>query len=101
MVLNITKDNYNDEVLNSNIPVIIDFYAHWCGPCKMMSGVIDEIAKENEGKIKVCKVDVDKEVELASQFGIMSIPTIVIVKDGKISSTFVGVQSKDTILKTI
>ena len=101
MVLNINKENYNYEVLNSDLPVIIDFYADWCGPCKMMSPIIDEIAKDYDGSVKVGKVDVDKESELANEFGIMSIPTIVIIKNGEVSKTFVGVQSKENILKEI
>ena len=101
MVLNINKENYNYEVLNSDLPVIIDFYADWCGPCKMMSPIIDEIAKDYDGSVKVGKVDVDKESELANEFGIMSIPTIVIIKNGEVSKTFVGVQSKENIVKEI
>ena len=101
MVLNITKENYDSEVINSDLPVIIDFYADWCGPCKMMSPVIDEIAEKYNGKVKVGKVDVDKESELASKFGVMSIPTIVIIKNGEVSKTFVGVQSKENIVKEI
>ena len=86
----ITKANFEEEVLKSEIPVLIDFWATWCGPCKMLSPVIAELAEEYEGKVKVCKVNVDEESELAAQFRIMSIPTVVVLKDGKVTDTSVG-----------
>lgn len=100
MVLNITEENYED-IVNGNKAVLIDFYADWCGPCKMMSPVIDEIANEFEGKVVVGKVNIDKETKLASKFEIMSIPTIIIFKDNNIIKEFVGVQSKDTIVNIL
>ena len=82
-VINITKDNFANEVVNSEKPVLIDFWASWCGPCRMVSPVIDEIASER-GDIKVDKINVDDQPELARQFGIMSIPTLVVMKNGEV-----------------
>ena len=78
-----TKDNFDREVLSSDMPVLVDFYADWCGPCKMMSPVVEKIAEEYSGKAKVGKVNVDEQQELARQFGIMSIPSFVFIKNGK------------------
>ena len=100
MVLNITEENY-EEIVNGNEIVLIDFYADWCGPCKMMSPVIDEIANEYEGKVVVGKVNVDKETKLASNFEIMSIPTIIIFKNKKIVKEFIGLQSKEAIVNIL
>ena len=97
MVNVITKANVRQEVLESNKPVLIDFWANWCGPCRMLSPVIDEIARERPG-IKVCKVNVDEEPELAAQFGIMNIPMVVAMRGGKIVREAVGVRPKEDIL---
>ena len=97
-VLTITKENFEDEVLKSGKPVLIDFWAEWCGPCKMLSPIVDEIAGEVTQKAKVGKVNVDEQPELASQFKVMSIPTLVMIKDGKPVATSVGVKPKDDIL---
>lgn len=98
-VLKITSKNFT-EILNSSGTVIVDFYADWCGPCKMMSPIIDEIAKENEN-IKVGKVNVDEAQDLATEYNIMSIPTIIIFKNAKLYKTFVGVTSKENILNAL
>lgn len=95
----LTGESYEKEVIKSDIPVLIDFWATWCGPCKLMMPIVEEIANENVGKIKVCKVDIDKEGDLASQFGVMSIPTFVAIKNGNVVGTSVGVQDKSEILK--
>ena len=94
----INKNNFQKEVMESDKPVLIDFFATWCGPCKMISPIISQIADENADKIKVGKVDVDKEGELASAFRVVSIPILAVVKDGKITATAVGFRSKSEIL---
>lgn len=100
-VLKITGDNFESEVLKSDKPVILDFYADWCGPCKMMSPVIDSISEELGDKVKVGKVNSDEEMDLAEQFGIMSIPTIIVFKNGAVDKTFVGVTEKSQIIEAI
>ncbi len=99
-VVIINKENFQSEVLNSNKPVLLDFYADWCGPCRMLSPVISEIADERSD-IKVGKINVDEQPELAAEFQVMSIPTLAVVKDGKIVSTSVGVRPKAQILAMI
>lgn len=95
--LNITKENFNDEVMNSEKPVLLDFWASWCGPCRMVSPVVDEIAGERPD-VKVCKVNVDTERELASAFKVMSIPTLVVMKGGKIVNRAMRARPKEEIL---
>lgn len=97
-VITITKENYDEEVINSPVPVLLDFWATWCGPCRMLSPIVDEIANEVEGKAKVGKINVDEQPDLAQQFGIMSIPTLVFMKNGEIVAKEVGVRSKQAIL---
>lgn len=82
-VLKITSENFEQEVLKAAQPVVIDFWASWCGPCKMFSPIVDEFAEENEGKVKVGKVNIDDEPDLASRFGVMSIPTAILFKNGQ------------------
>ncbi len=100
MSLVITKENFESEVLKSDKPVLVDFWAAWCGPCKMLSPVIDEIAEERSD-IKVGKINVDEQPELASQFAVMSIPTLIVFKNGEIANKAIGVQSKDAILSML
>ena len=100
-VLTLTNENFEEEVKKSDKKVLVDFFATWCGPCKMMSPIIDEIAEELGESIKVGKVDSDENMELAEEFGIMSIPTIMIFENGQVIKTFIGVTSKDEIMKVL
>ncbi|MBQ0083284.1 MAG: thioredoxin [Clostridiales bacterium] len=91
----ITKENFEQEVLKSDIPVLLDFWAVWCGPCKMIAPVIEEIADQRDGEIKVGKVNVDEQPELAAAFRINSIPTVIVFKEGNITNTSVGYKTKE------
>jgi len=99
-VLKITNDNFNEEVINSDKTTIVDFYADWCGPCKMMSPIIDKIAEENE-EIRVGKLNVDDAQDIAMKYNVMSIPTIIIFKNGIEFKRFIGVTSKSDILNAL
>ena len=94
----VTKNTFEAEVLHSNVPVFVDFWASWCGPCRMFAPILDQIAEENPDTLKVVKVNVDEEPELDQQLGVMSIPTLVLIRDGKVVSTSVGVRPKDAVL---
>lgn len=98
--ININKNNFNEEVMNSDKPVLLDFWAPWCGPCRMVVPIVEEIANERTD-IKVGKVNVDEQPELASQFNVMSIPTLVVMKDGKIANQAMGARPKDAILSML
>lgn len=100
-VITITSKNFEQEVSKSEVPVLLDFWASWCGPCKMVSPIVDEVANEVEGKAKVGKINVDEEQELAQAFNIMSIPTLVVINNGKLVNQAVGVRSKEEILDMI
>lgn len=98
--IKITNNNFDEEVLQSKEPVLLDFWASWCGPCRIVSPTIEEIAKENKD-VKVGKINVDEESELAAKYSIMSIPTLMVIKDGKVSAQSVGVRPKNDILKML
>jgi thioredoxin 1 len=100
-VLKITKENFETEVMKSDMPVLLDFWASWCGPCKMVAPIIEEVAGETEGTAKIGKVNVDEEQELAQAFKVMSIPTLVVIKNGKVVESAVGVKPKHAILSMI
>ena len=94
----LTESNFEEEVLKSSVPVLVDFWAPWCGPCRILGPVISEIAQEGDGSFKVGKVNVDDEQELAAQYGIMSIPSVFVFKDGKVVNKQVGLTTKNDIL---
>ncbi len=99
-VLHITKENFEAEVLHSDKPVIVDFYAVWCGPCKMIAPILDEIAEERED-IKVCKINVDEEPELAAKYQVVSIPSLFVIKDGQVTNQSLGAKPKAQILEML
>ena len=99
--ITVTSANFENEVLKSDKPVLIDFWAAWCGPCKMLSPVISEIAEEYEGRVKVCKVNVDEEGELAQKFRVVSIPMLVVMEGGKVVNQSIGFIPKEQVLSLI
>lgn len=102
MVKELNETNFVDEVLNSKVPVLVDFWAEWCGPCRMLAPTIDELAKEyDQQKIKICKLNVDENPKIAAKYGIMAIPTIIIFKDGKPVEQITGVRNKKEYINLI
>ena len=101
MEVTITKENFEQVVLKSDKPVLVDFWATWCGPCRMLAPIVEDIAKEYDGKIKVGKVNVDEEPELAGAFQVASIPTVVILKNGKIVNQSIGYKPKEELVKLL
>ena len=100
-IQHVNNNNFNDHVLNSDQPVLVDFWAEWCGPCKALGPVLDELANEVSGKAKIVKLNVDESRELAAKYGVRGIPTMIFFKNGQVVSTLVGNQPKDVILKSI
>ena len=101
MEIQVNDDNFKKEVLESEELVLVDFWAPWCMPCRMLAPTIEEIAEEMEGKVKVCKMNVDENVQYPQEYGIMSIPTVMLFKNGQTVETMIGLQPKEEILKTI
>jgi thioredoxin 1 len=100
-IVHVTDASFESDVLQSSIPVLVDFWAEWCGPCKMIAPILDEIATEYEGKIKVCKVDVDSNNETATKFNVRGIPTLLLFKNGAIEATKVGALSKAQLVEFV
>ncbi|MBD3270770.1 thioredoxin [Candidatus Peregrinibacteria bacterium] len=101
MAVHFEDSNFEQEVLKSDIPVLVDFYAEWCGPCKMMAPIIDKLAEEYEGKVKIGKVDVDSQPENSQKYQVQSIPTLIIFKDGEPINQMVGFQSEENLRKAL
>lgn len=101
MILEVNKNNFKKEVLESDRKVIIDFWATWCNPCKMMHPVLEELDKEVGDKVKIGKINIDNDPELASKFGVMSIPTFIVFENGNILDSSVGMQSKESLKKLL
>ena len=101
MVLTFTTENFEKEVLQSKVPVLVEFWATWCGPCSRVAPILEDLDKDVAELAKVGKLDVDEEYEVADQFGIMSIPTLIVFKDGKVHQSTIGVQSKETLRKLL
>lgn len=100
-IVTLSLDNFEDEVENSSVPVLVDFWAAWCGPCKMIAPIIDQLADEFDGKAKIAKLNVDDNRELAAQFKVMSIPTILLFKDGEVVNQLVGARPKGELVKML
>lgn len=99
--ITLTDQTFNEEVLKAKMPVLVDFWAEWCGPCKMVSPIVEELAKEYDSKLKVGKLNVDENQQASSQFGIMSIPSLLFFKEGKVVKTVIGAQGKEALKRAI
>ena len=96
-----TSDNFEEEVLKSDVPVLVDMFATWCGPCKMMAPVVAQLAEEYEGTVKVGKLDIDQNVDIVAQYKIMSVPTFLVIKDGEVIKKLIGAVSKEELVEAI
>jgi thioredoxin 1 len=93
-ILQVSDDNFEEEIIKADLPALVDFWAEWCGPCRMVGPIVEELAKEYEGKIKVAKMDVDKNRQTPAKFGIRNIPTLIFFKNGEVAQTIIGAQPK-------
>ncbi|MGI6553712.1 MAG: thioredoxin [Bacillota bacterium] len=100
-IIHLTDENFQMEVLDSDIPVLVDFWAGWCGPCRMIAPLVEQLAEEYRGKIKVAKLDVDSYGEIAAQFDIMSIPTLILFNQGQLTGQLIGYQPKEALKKFV
>lgn len=96
-----TKDNFDKEVLKSDVPVLVDMFATWCGPCQMMGPVVEELAQDYDGSAKIGKLDIDQDSEIAAQYSVMSVPTFLVFKDGEVKGKLIGAVSKDELQRLI
>lgn len=96
-----TSDNFEEEVLKSDVPVLVDMFATWCGPCKMMAPVVAQLVEEYEGTVKVGKLDIDQNVDIVAQYKIMSVPTFLVIKDGEVKAKLIGAVSKEELVEAI
>ena len=101
LTINVNDENFKEEVINSPSPVLVDFWAEWCGPCRMISPLVEEISKDYEGRLKVCKLNVEEGRRISSEYGVMNIPTLIIFKDGKVVDKVVGVAPKGDLVSKI
>lgn len=99
--LKITKDNFKEEVLQSSIPAMVEFWATWCGPCQVMAPFLEEIAEEKEGQAKICKINIDEEMILATAYNVLAVPSVMVVKNGEITAASAGAKSKEELLKML
>jgi len=100
-IITLNDENFANEVKESSIPILVDFWAEWCAPCRMVAPVLDELAEEFDGKIKIGKVNVDQNRSVAAQYGVMSIPTLILFKDGELVEQMVGAQPKENLQKVL